>query len=211
MAGFQSFPSWWTRNGSMSRFHGGKQAGTSIAALKCYLAIALLADFETRTAKVSYTDFIRLTGLSKPMIPRALTKLVAEELIEIDKSGHTSIYELALVLEEGKSGLTKRWAKIPEDRLRAALKSIPNKGDKPLGALKVYIQLLAGRSNSSPYVRLTYEKLRERTGLQKLWIRPSLDILFNHMLVHITKSEDLDFPGEKHAHNIYRIVGDLRL
>ncbi|WP_311061436.1 hypothetical protein [Pseudomonas aeruginosa] len=67
----------------LGAFKAGGQAGTSIAALKCLLAVSLQADFHTRTAAVSYNDFELLTGLSRPMISKGLRMLADMQILTI--------------------------------------------------------------------------------------------------------------------------------
>lgn len=206
--GFRKLPTWWTRSGNgLKCFRGGKESGTSLAALKCLLAITLMADFRTMIAKVSYSDFMALTNLSKPMIPRAIAKLEGERIIRVCRVGNTNEYQLWSPPEADNY-----WAKVPYDRVRDALRNIPNRGEVTLSALKIYIQLLALRRNDVKQVWVSYDNLRDRTGLQKIRIRPGLDVLFSHLLIHIQKVEDFgQEQNPTYSHNVYTITGDLRL
>ncbi|WP_200965120.1 hypothetical protein [Pseudomonas aeruginosa] len=82
---FSKLPTGWTRTTGcdLGAFKAGGQAGTSIAALKCLLAVSLQADFHTRTAAVSYNDFELLTGLSRPMISKGLRMLADMQILTI--------------------------------------------------------------------------------------------------------------------------------
>jgi predicted transcriptional regulator len=206
MSGFRKLPSWWSRDEKgLKRFIGGANAGASIAALKCLLAITLMSEYSTQQARVSYGGLMDLTGLSRPMIPRAIKKLEAEGMIEICRKGYVNSYQLL------SSKNDDRWAKVPYDKVRKALGGIPNKGDAALSALKIYIQLITMRWNSTRDVEISYDKLRDYIGIQKHRIRPGLDILFSHTLVHIKQVEDLEYKTSKQAHNVYTILGDLRM
>lgn len=204
MSGFRKLPSWWARDDQgLKRFRGGASAGASIAALKCLLAITLMSEFSTQQAQVSYSGLMDLTGLSRPMIPGAISKLESEGMIEVYRNGYINVYQLLAATND------RYWAKVPYDKVRRALSEIPNKGEAPLAALKIYIQLLANRWNDTREVEISYDKLRDYIGVQKLRIRPGLDILFSHTLLHVKQVE-----GEgafKQAHNVYTVLGDLRM
>ena len=200
MSGFRKMPSWWGRDQTgLRRFNGGASTGTSIAALKCLLAIVLMSEFSTQRAKVSYNGLMELTGLSRPMIPEAIKKLESEKIIKVDRAGYRNVYELL----ESKDD--EGWAKVPYDRVKKALSNISNKGESSLAALKIYVQLLVNRWQNNYEVIISYKTLRKYTGVQAFRIRSGLDILFSHMLLHVKQAE-----GES-AHNIYTILGNLRV
>lgn len=200
MSGFRRLPSWWIRDEhSLKRFKGGMCSGASIAALKCLLAIVLMSEFSTQRAKVSYSDLMALTGLSRPMISRAISKLEREGIVEVCREGYINVYKLLVGQNDSY------WAKVPHDRVNKALSEIPNRGEAPLAALKIYIMLLASRWNKTREVLISYDNLRDLIGVQKFRIRSGLDILFSHLLLHVKQAE-----GE-HTHNIYTILGDLRM
>ena len=204
MSGFRKLPTWWARDEQgLKRFKGGANAGTSIAALKCLLAITLMSEFSTQRAQISYTGLMDLTGLSRPMIPGAIGKLESEGMIKVCRRGYINTYQLLARPDD------KEWAKVPHDRARRALSEIPNKGEAPLAALKIYIQLLANRWNDKREVEISYDKLRDYIGVQKLRIRPGLDILFSHTLLHVKQVEG-EGPSSQ-THNVYTILGDLRM
>lgn len=204
MSGFRKLPTWWSRDDQgLRRFRGGASAGASIAALKCLLAITLMSEFSTQQAQVSYRGLMDLTGLSRPMIPRAISKLESEGMIEVYRNGYINVYQLLAATHD------RYWAKVPYDKVRRVLSEIPNKGEAPLAALKIYIQLLANRWNDTREVEISYDKLRDYIGVQKFRIRPGLDILFSHTLLHVKQVEGEG--ASKQAHNVYTVLGDLRM
>lgn len=206
MSGFQKLPTWWFREEKLKNFIGGQQAGESIASLKVLITIALHIDYHTLEAEVSFSTFEDITGLSRPMINRGVKKLELEKIVKVDRSGNTNRYIL------DSESTDTRWAKMPLDLVKRKLRLIQNRGVPALGALKIYLSLLALRDNSTDQVKVSYEKIRNWTGLQATHIRPSLDILFNHSIIHIQKSEELDFDADdRSSHNIYRVMGNLMI
>lgn len=206
MSGFRKLPTWWARDEQgLKRFRGGSSAGASIAALKCLLAITLMSDYSTQKARVSYSGLMDLTGLSRPMIPGAINKLESEGMIEVHRKAYINVYQLLATTKD------YYWAKVPYDKVRRTLGEIPNKGEVPLAALKIYIQLLANRWNNTREVEISYDKLRDYIGIQKHRIRPGLDILFSHTLLHVKKVEGIEQGSSGQAHNVYTVLGDLRM
>ena len=206
MSGFRKLPTWWLREGlGMKRFRGGGEAGTSIAALKCLLAITLESDGENREARVSYSALMDLTGLSRPMVARGVKRLEEEGITEVQRSGHVNVYRLGFVVGDA------RWAKVPRARVKKALGDIPNKGEAALAALKIYIELLSMRWNDTRQVNVSYDNLRDRVGVQRNRIRPGLDILFSRVLIHVKQVEEEAYLVPGQARNVYSIAGDLRM
>ncbi|PMU93466.1 hypothetical protein C1Y30_02575 [Pseudomonas sp. GW704-F3] len=112
------------------------------------LALCCRADFITGNAKVTYEELIRLTGLSRPTVAKALTRLEVEGLIQ----------RKAQALRKGSSILicgwleSKSWAKIPKRWLydgssgaKILMLTEFNFSRASLSALKVYLALLAYR------------------------------------------------------------------
>lgn len=168
----------WTRTmgNDLRAFPGGPSTGASIAALKCFLAVSIQADFKSDSATVSYNDFEALTGLSRPMIKKGLDVLFDLGLLTVGK-GYAHKYTAAPVTDT-------YWAKIPTELLKRHLKDIGNRGAIPLGALKIYILLAAKRNNSYDWTALTYKTMEESTGIRRADIRASLSVLYSARLLH---------------------------
>jgi hypothetical protein len=207
MHGFRMLPSWWVRDDlALKRFKGGRHSGNSIAALKILLAITVMCELNGMSARVPYSVLMRITGLSRPMLPRGIGLLEDLRLIQVDRTGHGSTYQLMT------SPADLGWAKVPCVKVQEVLPGLPNKGEAGLSALKIYIYLLAVRPNPVKHVFASYKKIRSCTGLQQKWVRPGLDILFSHLLIHIQKVEELDeMAAIGKAKNKYTVQGDLRL
>ena len=177
---FSKLPTGWTRkiNDDIASFLGGSQAGESIAALKCLLAISVQMDFTSRTATVSYTDFETLTGLSRPMVTKGIKALETRGLITIG-GGHTHKYTVNEIQDE-------HWAKLPTELLKRSLKDIGNRGVICLAALKIYILLVTRRNNIYQWTALTFDQIELSTGVRRTNIRAALSMLFSAGLIHST-------------------------
>ncbi|WP_110186030.1 replication protein [Pokkaliibacter plantistimulans] len=204
MAGWSAVPTWWVRAHGASVFAGGKQTGTSIAALKVLMAISLMANFHTRKARNSLSDLEILTGLSRPMVLAGIKDLEQKEIVLVDRNNHVSEYEMTIEEDD------HNWGKLPHDLLRKHLPEITNRGAITLAALKIYFLLVAIRPNQSLSVSISHENIRFETGIQTKHVRPALDVLINHSLIRLSVSEGAE-PGElKGRHNVYTLLG-LRL
>lgn len=75
---------------------------------------------------------------------------------------------------------------MPYEALRRSLSEITNRGAVTLGALKVYLLLIAWRPNQRG---------------------PALDVLLNHTLIRLSINEGRT-PGEPQGrHNVYTLLG----
>lgn len=199
MRRFCKCPTWWIRideKTGLKKFPGGAFAGTSIAALKCILALSASIDFSSRKAKLSLSDLEDLTGLSRPKVMAGLKHLVEIKIVNIDKTAHVNEYELTEAPKD------VNWGKIPYERIRKHLREIPNRGATPMTALKIYFVLISIRRNDNESVAIGYDTLVEYTGVQRSQIRSALDILYSHTLIRITQSDE-----SKARYNVYTVSG----
>lgn len=194
---FSKCPSWWAREELLPDFLGGKHAGKSIAALKCLLGLSLGIDFWSRKVKLSLSDLETTTGLSRPMVIRGLRSLEGFGVISVGKQSHVHEYELTV--RKGDD----HWAKVPFERMKKQLPTLPNRGSIPLTALKIYLLLIAIRPNESMTVSIGYDLIEKYLGCQRAHIRPALDILYTHMLIRIS----LEGEEKQRRHNVYEILG----
>lgn len=193
---FGRCPTWWVRDGLLKEFKGGASTGKSIAGLKCLIAITLYVDFYDLKALLSYSDLERLTGLSRPMVGHGINLLNELRILDIHK-GYRHTYQL--LNKEGDN----YWGKLPHSYLKVELPSIPNRGRNTLFALRLYFQLIADRPNDSPRVSMTHDTINAKVGTQPRDIKPSIDILFNHMLIGVNRDPDTS----AYTKNVYYIRG----
>lgn len=199
MARWSALPNWWLREPGLGLFSGGSLAGTSIAAIKVLMAVALMANFNSRKTRNSLSDLEELTGLSRPMVLAGIGMLEEKKLLLVDRSGHVNEYELAV------PGDDRNWGKMPYELLRRHLSEISNRGAITLATLKIYLLLVSWRPNQSLTIAISHEKIREETGIQTRHVRPALDVLLNHTLIRLSISEGQ--PGVHGRHNIYMLLG----
>jgi len=198
---------WWTDVPFFKKVLNNRETGKGIAVLKTAIAIAMQSDFHSRESKISYSELENITGLSRPMVSKAIKILIEENIIELmlidgkeKKRGQANVYRLLdKAPEDGEEEddeedvftfskkKAKGWTKIPYKPLLDNLKNLPNKGVAGLGALKNYLILLKYRSNHLDFTQVTHEKFIEKCGIQSNTVKRSNDILFNHNLISIAK------------------------
>lgn len=195
---FGRLPNWWSRSSNgpdllLVRLKSN-DTGTGIAAMKCLLAISVLIDFHSRVAEVSLTGLEELTGLSRPMVIRGVSRLEALGIVISDKDYRTNRYELTIESNDDY------WAKVPVDTVRKRLKTISNRGIAPFTALKLYITILNLRYKDRSTVQVMHDTLRDYTGIQTNQVRHGLDVLYSSSLIHL-------MPRDDRATNEYQILG----
>jgi hypothetical protein len=193
-----SFPRW--VGDTLTDFKAGKDAGAHMAALRVYLALALVADFDTRVASLSWSDLQERTGLSRPMVKKGIAAAEKAGLISVDASGHRHSYCLLR-----KSDDEIAFTQVPRLELTRALSMLPTRGYHALDALKMYITLLTVRLRNSDRSLISHKKIGLRTGIQPGRIRAAIDVLINHHLVHVDRAESSEAGG--HPHNEYQLLG----
>lgn len=201
MFSFSKCPTWWTTEDELSKkFQGGNKTGENIAALKCIMALSTVINFHSRKCQKSLSDLEEMTGLSRPMVAKGIKRLEELMIIEVNRSGHSNIYELK------NTDKNDKWAKLPVKRVQKALPEIINRGAIVLAALKIYMLLVSIRPNDSQSVPVGYDKITDRTGIQRRHIRPAIDILINHELIKVTRREKEKEKGDG-KFNTYTIIG----
>lgn len=211
---FAKLNMWWVDAPFFKKVINNQETGKGIAVLKTAIAIAMQSDFHSRESKISYSELENITGLSRPMVSKAIQILIQENIIELmlidgkeKKKGQANVYRLldkspedSLVDEPLEDSLVddnddfsfskkkrKGWTKLPYKPLLENLKNLPNKGVGGLGALKNYLIILKYRSNHLDFTQISHNKFIEKCGVQANTVKRSNDILFNNNLISIAK------------------------
>jgi DNA-binding Lrp family transcriptional regulator len=216
MIEFVKMPSDWIRHGEpglRKLCWGGQDNAGKVAALMLYIAIAHNANREaTREyeapgfAKLSYSDFRDITGLSRAKISRGLRNLEELGIIDTDKTNKTSIYKIA------GYNPAKGWAKLPYQHLyqKKEIKffhSLHLRQKVELNALKMYLLVVAFRDKDKNHASISYPKINHYTGINTNDIRSAISLLVTHNLIHVDHFEDDVKANGSYRHNLYRVVG----
>lgn len=198
---FGSFPNWWVTKDSLlkSKFRASAEVGVSIAALKCLLLLSVTIDFHSRSCRITYDEFERGTGLSRPMVSKGLKYLV-ELGILLSDGKYRPLYRL----KKDPKKRSSAWSKVPI-LIRSVLPSFPNRGVASLHALKLYLQLLSDRNNKSPHIQMSYDRIEQKVGIQRRNIKKCISLLVNSDLVYVNR----EYLNDGYSANKYQIRGIL--
>ena len=194
---------WIIDSDKLTGFKWGKEGGSAhTSALMCLTAIVHNADQKTGIARVNYDQFGSMTGRSRTSISNGLSVLREFELIE--SADTQSEYALPTFNPE------KGWGKFPLQALyrRDSIDcfhgfSLRNRTE--LDALKFLYLFIAFRDNSSNLASIGYNKISQRTGVDRRHIRSALSFLSINRLVYVEKVARDD--DESYSTNTYRICG----
>lgn len=217
-ADFARLPIKWIQSGRVAVFdsrvgdepRNRAQQNSSIAALRLFVSLCMLADYYTGQVKTTYPQLIALSGLSRPIVARALRRLEEEGLLK--KSGKPiregSILQLA-GWEEQFHG------KLPKTRLydgsRDQLLVLQNFEFSALSlyALKVFLVICAFRDRRNYNIAtINYKTIARLAGVPIHQIPASLNRLYHLELISY-KQADYYEPGntEQDRTNRYLVRG----
>lgn len=203
-------PSHWINEGSLNRDFSSNTISEDIAALKIYVCLCLFADVIQRKnvpqktkdifalhppesikeqfeANLTYDQISESTSLSRLMVSNGLKKLVKTNLIE--KKGTTR--KITYVIK----GLTNRaWCKLPKkelikkDNVISVFSPFKQRYKHERDALKLFLYLLAVRTNSKQHVDLSRGKISIKTGIPTSELNSALSFLTGVGLLKNIKS-----------------------
>lgn len=212
MKHWETLPTWWNRQDPcpLIGLQGGNHAGTSQAALRVLLALAV-SDRDKATYDVWSTldELEELTGMSRNLVLRGIKRASDAGLIAYEAGGPRQKSHFHLTHPELAADTAGGWAKIPVEQVRKRMREIPMRGQAPLVSLKIYMLLLANRPNDNAVVRLSHERIQYKTGSQTRTIRSALSLLANVGLIHIIKESDDRGSASAHSATPYQILGAL--
>lgn len=212
MKEWAKMPSYWIRDSDSYPMRGLKWIGNSksdnIAALMLYIVLVqncnqedAVGDKLAGTCSLTYTQLNSICGLSRAKISGGIKKLKKLDVISEIGIGRDNLYRIENY--NNKSG----WAKLPAKGLYdkglnevSVFHQFHLRSKNELNALKIYLLIVAFRTDSTNYAQLGYEKISEYSGMPRNDIRKALSFLINWGLVNIERKE-----GEMYSYNMYRL------
>ncbi|QOF85566.1 hypothetical protein [Pseudomonas sp. EGD-AKN5] len=157
----------------------------SLAALKLFICLCMRADFNTGSLSTTYPQLMALSGMSRPLVARALKRLISEKLVsKVDKP-----------LREGTELKLAGWedaffGKLPK---QVFYDDAPDKLLKlrefefsalSLHSLKVYLVIVAYRNRKNFNIAtINYTTISLRSGVPKHLIPAVLNRLYANDLI----------------------------
>ncbi|WP_076592603.1 hypothetical protein [Herminiimonas arsenitoxidans] len=156
-------------------------------------------------ARLTYEDFIQITGLSKKLISLGLQKLLERKLIRrIDGAGSYEIYGL---------GSGEQWSKLPGLELLTPAKTsfapFSNffmRGRHELNAMKLYFYYASTRDRDNAFSTPAFPTILSKTGVPEREIPKANSFLLTSGLLYRTRSMEKD-DTKPHEANHYYLTG----
>lgn len=184
----------------------GKEESKSgyIAALMLYIAMNLMVpDKKGAYVKLTYTELSDITSLSRAKVAEGLRLLEQTGLVKIEKKGRSNIYHI--FNRDNQSG----WGQLPlslyDDDQVKPFSQFKLRARAELDGLKLYLLIIAFRSNQINCTRISYEKINEYTGISERHIPAALSLLITLDMIRVDKKL-IDGNTEKRM-NVYWLVG----
>ncbi|HEX6039508.1 hypothetical protein [Longimicrobium sp.] len=203
---FTRMPAQWIRDGKLTLFQGGSMLGTSVTALKLYIAI--LSEIRSDDngpgfgrARLTFSDLEERTGAARAMIAPALEFL--RPWVSTTRSRSGNVYEI--VDFTTKPGA---WVRLPAEYIRTsrALHAFPSRSSVSLSAMKMYLYLLERCERRSTFAKASYPKIREIAGVLQNNIPRAIVALGAADLIRASTARRAG-DTDSHGHNVYYLLG----
>lgn len=201
---FSKMPIKWIQDGGLVNFGNRstpmaekelKLQNGSIAALKLYMTLCLKATFGTGEVKTTYNKLIALSGMSRPVVARALKRLVDEELITKKSKSlceGSSIYINGWLEHTYYGTLPKRWL-FDDKGIRIEKLLNFNFSTASLHALKVYLALVGFRDRHRDGLAvISYTAIARYTGVPRYRVAEAITKLYDMNLISYRQADFTD-------------------
>ena len=197
-------PSRWIEQGGLDELEwtARETSGSdNVAALMVLAPIAHNAD-DQGLARCTYDQLALATGLSRSKVSAGLSVLDVLHVIEREPSGR-STFQLT------NCNLAGGWSKLPARRLYrsgriVAFDHFKLRNMTELHALKLYYLFARRRSNDTNMAHLSYDKIEEKTGIERSRIKRAISFLSAIGLVHVEHLRSRLY--ERGTANAYRLA-----
>ncbi len=178
-------PSRWIADGELRKLHwtnGTTSGSDNIAALMVLAPLAHHADGQG-LAKCTYDQLTLATGLSRSKVSKGLSVLEALAVIERNVEGRSTFRLMNYAAAGG-------WSKLPARRMYNAGRIVAFEHFKlrtmtELHALKLYYLFARLRSTDTNMAHLSYDKIEDYAGVDRVRIRAAISFLAAIGLVYV--------------------------
>lgn len=199
---FGTMPTDWVDRGALLELSARPGVlGRSIAALKCFLAIAAHHRANEEGVVLSCLEIGEIAKLSKPSIIEGIEIVRSMDLLTVNAkaSRNTNRY--------GFPDSTSTFRKIPQDRVFQYLKLLGNRHERYLDALKAYFTFLYLRDKDTNTATVSHSRLVHYTGIRPENVAAANSVLAACHFIQIRTTDDWGESG--HPNNQYTLLGDF--
>lgn len=196
-------PSLWIRNGRLTEFKWVDNKGSNNeAALITLLVMYHHMDLTNGVVKLTYDELSIKTNLSRTMLSNGIKILRDMDLIEKESIKRSNYKIKDYNSQEG-------WAKLPAKKMYFS-QSVKGFGEFSkrkkieLDAIKLYFLLVSGRDNSQNICWMSYDTIKNKTGISRDGIKSAISLLCANGLILVENSRSDD---GKYIKQGYRIIG----
>lgn len=199
---FARLPIKWIQNAGIAVFdsrigdqpRSRAEQNSSIAALRLFVSLCMVADYHSGEIKTTYPKLIALSGLSRPIVAGALKRLVQEGLLK----------KIEKPIREGTALQLAGWddpfhGKLPKGKLYDGSKTqlLVLKQFEfsalSLYALKIYLVICAYRDRkNSNIATISYDTISRLSGVPLHQIPSSLNRLYHLELISYKQADYYD-------------------
>ncbi|MCG2585835.1 hypothetical protein [Massilia sp. TS11] len=203
--------------GSLHELQWRRVKGGGTAAILILFALSIISNQKQRrdglrkddTVAATYEEIQAVLPISRALVARGLMHLKRLGAITVQRDGRRSIYALAGIDEPGE------WCELPQAHLlerREYLQRLQHfvneiKNPRSLHAMKLYMLLLAFRANRDNIARMSYDHIKDYTGLRREDTALAIQALIGAGLVRIVSDEEKPRRKGDAMHNRYFILG----
>lgn len=191
--------------------------GSATAAIMLLFALAIKSNLDQKKdglrsgikVVATYEQLMEYTNLSRGLIAKGLKLLRELGAITTVKDGNGCAYSLQGIDTPGQ------YCQLPQGylldgqtvmrRLKGLHTAIKNRSS--LDAMKLYMLLLAFRENKWNVACISYDKIREYTGMRKEEISIAVQLLQGAQLIRLGGDQEVPLQEGQHRHNRYIILG----
>ena|SRR5690554_1265618 len=203
---------WIVEDRRLARLRWSAVGGSGTAALTLYIALLIAhnrkrldaPDDRTEQVRLTYDAIEARTRISRAKVASALRILESElEVVQIERSRAGNAFTIVGIDDRPFAQLPQEKLYSPKLQQLRGLSDFTLRSKFELGALKLYLTILALRNAKTGATSVGYDKLMGYTGVRRADIHRCISHLINLELVALGSAVDTSDSSSGHPHNVY--------